>query len=226
MDPSRISKLLGATRLLRPPRKLLSTFGATRIRYHLVSPVDDMPHKTRLREGEVVSERPQILTPELLRDRFEGFGDDAREFADWIGQRYQDLLRALEYRFKNLDLTTRVLSEDLRTIASRIEADLDARELPQEAVIECPDAGWSLALMDLTLRQAAKSFPVNVGDLERRGMFDPGAARDSRRRREIESLFERAASEPEARPALSRKLKEYGLFSEYEDRFLALFAHR
>ncbi len=39
MKPELIRKFLKETRLLRPPKKLLSTFGATRIEYHLVSPV-------------------------------------------------------------------------------------------------------------------------------------------------------------------------------------------
>ncbi|HVE12522.1 MAG TPA: hypothetical protein VNI01_03940 [Elusimicrobiota bacterium] len=223
MEPALIAKLLGQTRLVRPPQKLLSTFGATRIEYHLVSPVDDLPNKTRLREGRVVSERPSILTPELLQERFEGFGEDSREFSEWINARYRDVLRALEYRFKNLDLTTRVLSEDFHAIAGRIREDVDARQVAHAAVIECPDSAWSLALMNLTLEQAARSFPVNVKDLDARGMFAADRGQDARRRREVESLLERARTDPALREAAGRKLREYGLFSEYEDRFLALF---
>lgn len=223
MDASTIEKFLRETRLIRPPKKLLATFGATRIQYHLVSPVEDLPNRTRLREGWVVSERPQILTPDTLRERFEGFGEDAREFSDWISQHFRELLRALEYRFKNQDLTTRVLSQPPRSMALSIRDDINTRDIAQATVIECPDAAWSLALMNFTLEQMRLSFPTNVRDFETHGLFEPGSNEARKRTHEIESLFARARNDPTVRRALSRKLKEYGLFERYEDRFFALF---
>jgi hypothetical protein len=223
MDAELIARFFKQTRLLRAPKKLLSTFGATNIEYHLVSPVEDLPNKTRLRRGHVTSERPAILTPELLRERFEGFGPDSNGFMDWLNQRHRDLLRALEYRFKNKDFTTSVLSEAPHATALRIKEDLEARDVSQSAVIECPDAAWSLALMNFTLEQAARSFPVNVRDLETHGLFEPGSNEARRRESEIERLFEQARADALARSALSAKLKEYGLFEKYEDRFLSLY---
>jgi hypothetical protein len=121
-----------------------------------------------------VSQRPQILTPHAFAERFQGFGDEAREFAQWLTQGYRDLLRALEYNFRNQGFETRVLSEKPRAVADRIKADLDARDQRDQTVIFCPDAGWSLALMKFTLDESARSFPTHVRDLERRGLFGPG----------------------------------------------------
>lgn len=223
MDRALLAKFLRETSLVVRPAKRLATFGATRIRYHLVSPIDETGERTRLREGLVVSERPKILTAESLRDRFEGFGEGAGEFARFLSEEYADLLRALEYRFRNQDLVSRVLKDDPREVAERIRKGLADSGAADSLLLRCPDAAWGLALMRFTLEESSRSFPVNVRDLERRGHFSPEGPEGSRRRAEIEELFSRAAADAPARAALGAKLREYGLFAEYEDRFLGLF---
>jgi len=223
MNSRVVSKLLRATEVVLPPRRALSAYGSTHINYHLVSPVEDMGDKTRLREGLVVSERPLILTPEILKERFEGFGEEGAEFARWLSREYQDVLRALEYKFRNKDFHTRVLSETPRIVTGRIKSDIESRSAKDTVLISCPDAGWSLALMKFTLDEAARAFPGHVRSYEEHGLFDPAAAALRGRKAEIESLFQRAESDPESRSVLGKKLKEYGLFSEFEDRYLALY---
>lgn len=223
MEKDPIPGLLSRIEILRAPTRRLAAFGATRIDYHLISDADGMPGRTRLREGAVVSSRPQILTPEAFRERFEGFGEEAADFARWLAGAYRDLLRALEYNFRNQGLAVRVLSDEPRLVAERMIADFEARGVADRLVIRCPDAAWSLALMKFALDEAARSFPGHVRDLERRGMFAPGGGEDARRRREVEALFADARKGPAAREALGTKLREYGLFAEYEDRFLSLF---
>ena len=223
MDSDDLKRFLSGTKLLRPPKHLLATFGATRIEYHMVSSIDRMPGKTRLREGFVVSDKPAVLTPEALKDRFEGFGPDAERFRDWLDTRFADVLRALEYRFKNADQKTSVLSSSVQETAERIKSDLDGRDLASAALIECPDTAWSLALMSFTLEEAKRAFPTNVRDLESRGRFDADGGAGRRRRAEVEALFAKAAGDSEARRRLGHALREYGLFAEYEDRFLSLF---
>jgi hypothetical protein len=171
MDGQLIKSFLERTKIVRSPRSALSTFGATQIVYHLISPIDDLTNKSRLREGRVDSERPKIITPDAFKERFQGFGEDSAEFAQWLSSSYKDLLRALEYNFKNQGFTARVISEAPPQVADRIVSDLDASDERKAAVILCPDAGWSLALMKLTLDEAKRSFPTNVQDLERRGRF-------------------------------------------------------
>ena len=223
MDSALLAKFLRETAVVVGPRRQLSTFGATRIRYHLVSPIDELGDRTRVREGLVVSERPQILTAEALRERFEGFGEESREFARWLSHEYRDLLRALEYKFRNQDLVTRVLHDDPREVAGRIQRDLESSDARDAVLLRCPDPAWSLALMRFTLDEASRSFPGNLRDLERRGAFSPGGAEGQRRRNEIEALFESAGRDAQAREALGQKLREYGLLDDYEERFLSLF---
>jgi hypothetical protein len=220
-DP--IARLLARTEILRAPSRRLATFGATRIEYHMISAADGLPDRTRLREGTVVSARPAILTPDAFKERFEGFGDEAAEYARWVSTSYRDLLRALEYNFRNQGLTARVISEKPELVSERMLADFDSRGVTDRAVIRCPDGAWSLALMKFTMDEAARSFPGHVRDLERRGMFAADGGEADRRRREVESLLDAARGDRSLRETLGAKLKEYGLFAEYEDRFLALF---
>jgi hypothetical protein len=223
MDASTFRDLAGQIKVLRAPGHTLATFGATRVTYHLVSPVEDLENRTRLRRGTVLSDKPKIITPDAFTERFKGFGRQARDFARWLTPAYRDLLRVLEYNFQNQDLTTRVISGAPQAVAERIIADLDLREARGEAVIGCPDAVWGLALMKFTLDHAARSFPEQVRDLERRGLFDPAGKEADRRRREVEQLFAAARKDRGVVELLGAKLREYGLFEEYEDRFLAFF---
>jgi hypothetical protein len=218
-----MNDLLAHTHILRSPKRHLATFGATRIEYHLVSPIDGLADRTRVREGTVVSARPHILTPDAFRERFEGFGDEGGDFARWLSSSYAELLRALEYNFRNQSLVASVVNDNPKTVAERLLADFDARGVDNRAVIRCPDGAWSLALMKFTLDEASRSFPGHVRDFERRGMFSPDAGIEDRRRREIESLLMRAKNDRSLVDELSLKLKDYGLFQDYEDRFLSLF---
>jgi hypothetical protein len=224
VDRELIDRYLREIRLLRPPKRLLSTFGTTRIEYHLVSPVEDMPGKTRLREGVVVSEKPAVLAPQTLLERFDGFGDEGRAFAEFIGREYAEFLRAVEYRFRNSGARTTVVGRSLQDTADSIQADLGSRDVAEAAVISCPDPAWSLALMKFTLDEASRSFPTHLRDLERRGFFDPGGPGARRRKAEIERLFSQASADAGARKVLGEKLREYGMFEDYEDRFLSLFS--
>lgn len=224
MDPKIIQSFLRQTEILRAPRKALATFGATKIDYHLVSPVETLENRTRLRQGTVISLKPKILTAEAFAQRFEGFGEEAREFGQWLSSSYRELLRSLEYNFKNQGFATRVVSEPPAAVADRIAAEIDSGEARDTALIRCPDSAWSLALMKFSLDESARSFPVHVRDLESRGLFNPEKRAGDQRRREIEELFSVAAADPAARQRLGKALREYGLFEQYEDRFLGLFA--
>ena len=70
MDQSLIFNYLKRTRIIEAPKSTLATFGATHIEYHLISPIDNLKDKTRLRQGEVISHKPQIITPQTLSERF------------------------------------------------------------------------------------------------------------------------------------------------------------
>ncbi|MHB2026291.1 MAG: hypothetical protein ACYCPQ_06590 [Elusimicrobiota bacterium] len=221
MESSVIRRFLRETSVICSPRRVLATFGSTAIDYYLVSPIEDMKDRTRVRQGRVLSEKPKILTAESLSERFSGFGEHAKDFSDWISGNYGEFLRALEYNFKNQDMSARVVSDHPSAVAGRIRGEIE--DAGNKALISCPDAAWSFALMKFSIDESARSFPVHVRDLDRRGLFNPSAALESRRRQEIEALFLDAARDRSFLDTLGRKLREYGLFDEYEAKFLSFF---
>ena len=224
MDNARALKILGATRVIRIPKKRLATFGDTRIPYHLVSGVENLPGRCRLREGNILAERPKILTPDAFKNRFHGFGPRAREFVDWMTESYGDVLRALEYYFKNSLEHTRVLHQDPKTVLENLRKEQEAQETPGSAVLFCPDAGWQLALMKFIVDETQRSFPIHLREMQERDFFNPEAREQKRRRREVEALLQAASRDRSLIKLLGEKLKTYDLFQEYEDSFLALLS--
>jgi hypothetical protein len=217
-----LREIIDQTVVLRFPRHRLATFGDSEIFYHLVTPHPDLPSRALLRSGSVKALRPKILTPDALRKRFEGFGEDAAGFERLLMDHFEDSFRGLEYVFHNHLATVVEHHRDARDLAAGIRRDLEERDAPRAAVIQGPARGWELSLMKFTLEEAGRSFPMNVRELEERDLFDPAQAALNRRRREVESLFRDAARSPEALKPLAAKLKEHGLFDEYQDRFFAL----
>ncbi|MBI4249625.1 MAG: hypothetical protein HY611_08990 [Elusimicrobia bacterium] len=226
MDRKEFYAILAQTRVLRPPVRRLNTFADTHIGYHLVSEVPEGPRLCRLRQGRVLAVRPKILTAEALQERYEGFGEEARKFADMLLRHSrEDSLRVLEYKFKNEFGGAQLIHEESQTVVERIVADLDERSVPYEAVLACPDPSWKFSLLKFTLDETRKSFPENIKELAEHDVFDAAGRGERRKNFEIETLFEKAARDPEAVRELGKKLKEFGLFELYQDRFFALFRH-
>jgi hypothetical protein len=66
-----------------------------------------------------------------------------------------------------------------------------------------------------------------VAELEQRGLFrvdSAGVPRDARNH--IEGLLEKTKREPSSAPELVAELNKWGLFHEYQDRFLSIFKRR
>jgi hypothetical protein len=215
--------LLEKTRVVRFPRHRLSTFGLSEIRYSLATSVSLLPPLSTLRTGRVTAERPRILTPDALSGRvFRGFGADAEQYENWLRDHYSDTFRALEYTFRHELLETVPHRLDARELAENIRRDLDSRGVDRAAVICGPEKGWPFAVMKFILEETTQSYPENVRDLERRGLFDPAQAELDGRRREVESLFARARSDASLQTELGALLRRHRLFEDYQDRFFAL----
>src|SRR5210317_41201 len=85
------------TKVVLPPRQTLETFGASTIRYHIVSELLDDVDRVRIRTGKVFSERPQIITPgNFAQQLLDGFGDQAKEYAEWLMQ-HNEMVNILKY---------------------------------------------------------------------------------------------------------------------------------
>lgn len=210
------------TRILRAPKHAISTFGTTTLRYVLLSFVTDQPACCRLREGEVTAERPQILTPEFWKNRFEGFGDDLAAYGEEIDRVYGDSLKGLEYRFKNNLRSTSLEHSPLPEVSDRTQKLMDSEDAPRTALLEGPDSLWSISIMKFIVDLSLRSFPLNMNELGERGLLNPEKHREGRERFEIEKLFQAAQKDRSRLSALGDYLKQTGRFQEYEDRFFAL----
>lgn len=219
---SNFQQALATTRLLRPPKRSLATFGTTTLQYVLLSTPGDQPGACRVREGTVTAERPQILTPGLWKERFEGFGADAEAYADHMHRLYGAALRALEYRFRNNLQSTTLEHAPFAELVDRVQTRLDREDALRTGLLQASDEHWSLAVMKFIVDTTLQSLPGNMRELQERGMFDPEAKADQRARMQIERLFAEATRDRSRINALGESLRASGLFSEYEDRFFAL----
>jgi hypothetical protein len=215
--------LLEQVQIVRSPKQLLATFGTTVLRYSVISALPEALDQCRLRTGLVTAQKPQILTPEHLQKRFEGFGNDAEGFGKALEQHYGESLKALGYVFRNELEHATVEHSPLAMMTDRIAGRIDDENQLRTTLMQAPDPIWSFAIMKFIVDLSLRSFPANVRELDERGLFNPGERERSRQRLEIERLFREAAANPPVRLKLGETLKSWGLFSEYEDRFFSLF---
>lgn len=226
MEPKDFREIVDSTVIMWPPKRVLASFGSTDIRYHLVSPLKKLyrgKEATRLRIGMVTAEKPRILTLESISDRFEGFGEDAAVFSELAEAIYNKELQALEYTFHNKGDKEETIAEKAGKVAKRICSVLEEKNPLHEALIMCPDYGWQFALMKFVLEETMRALPVHLRDYERRGWLGGEFIPRISRKEEIETMFKKAVNNRGVLKILGTKLKEYGLWDEYEDRFLSYF---
>ena len=73
------------TRVVVTPQSAIETFGTTRFHFSLVTEPLDEVETVRIRSGTIEAERPRILSPtHFSKVLLEGFGEEARDFADWL----------------------------------------------------------------------------------------------------------------------------------------------
>ena len=217
-----VRRLLAKVQVVRAPRHRLATFGETKIHYTLITDVIGMADRARVRTGFVTAERPALLTPETLRDKFAGFGTKARDLSEWLVNQYGDALRGLEYQFHNRAASTKIELQKPDALVARLLSEYDADDGIRKALLRGTDKLWELALMKFIVEETLSSFSSNVRELAEHGFFEGPDREANRREREIKSLFARARRNGALVPDLGRKLKEYGLFERYQDEFFSL----
>lgn len=216
------------TRIIRPPRRALATFGSTVIHYHVVSqPVyegifEDEHKDTVIRYGMVRADRPQIVTPGYL-SRSEGFGKEASEYLDYISNRFGSDAAGLLYKYKNEPQTTETVSGEPRDVAAKIRDELEADGKPLHTVLLGVDELWDVSVMKFIYEFTNESAKTNFDELNERNMFDDegGVPRDARRR--IDDLFQRAERREIDASLVHEELTRWGVFDEYQERFFRLF---
>lgn len=219
----RIQHAIEHTEVLRAPKQHLATFGTTNIYYYLVTELTEWANVVR--EGRVIAARPKIVTPSYLIN-LEGFSTQARRFIEMMVEKYPHE-PGIFYSYKNEPRDMNVASEPLKAVVDKIDQRIDSQRDPLSAIIKGVEDLWDVSLLKFTYELTRSSVSNNVAELERSGLLHTDAAgvpRDARNY--IEELFQKTKRDPSWAPELAAELRRWGLFYEYQDRFLSLFKKR
>ncbi len=230
LDPETIRQVSQQTAVLRAPRQALATFGHTAVSYYLLTePVYAEllgdSSETVVRHGHVMAERPQIVTPFYLLNLFRGF-EHGEEFAGYLAETFGANSPGLMYSYRNELEETSIVSDPLATVAGRLAADLEKQGEGLAAVIQGVDHLWDVSLMKFIYELTVSSLGSNVAELAHSGLLgmEGGLPRAARAR--IEQMFAAVARGSLNPTELKSELDRWGIFKEYEDRFLDLFRRK
>jgi len=227
MEPNDVQAIVERTTVVRPPAQPLATFGVTRVTYHLVTATilardDAAADESVIRTGVVTANRPQLVTPTYLLNLFEGF-EHGEEFARYLRATHGPNAPGLLYSYRNELTDTSVVSDPPEAVAHRLADQLNREGQVHAAVIRGVDHYWDVSLMKFIHDLTVGSLGQTIGDLERHGLLgiDRGIPRAARSR--IEEMFAGVAAGEIDPVHLKQELDRWGLFAEYEDRFLGMF---
>ena len=159
-----------SARFVLEPSHRLETFGNTLVNYHLVSELDDHPGKIRVREGRLEAHQPLVITPRFQDVEFEGFGDEAREYFEFL-KRNEEHLRILQYGYhlKSDNFSEQIVTDRLSVVVERVKKSVIDSNDKFAAVIQCVDEPWDVALVELWLREIKRSAKGNIDELQANG---------------------------------------------------------
>jgi hypothetical protein len=228
IEDERIKEAVKNTEILRPPKRSLATFGTTNVYYYLVtepaySELVKSATETVIREGRVIAESPKIVTP-LYLSHLEGFSAEAKRYLDSLIHRYGSHAPGLFYTYKNEPKGLNIVSNNLLAVVDKLNHDIDKRGDPLTSIIRGQDELWDVSLMKFIYEMTRTSLPDNLMQMETRGLLDMdarGVPADARVR--IEELFKMVSAGDLEPGELKKELDRWGLFEEYEDRFLSIF---
>lgn len=219
IDP-KIQYAIEHTEVVRPPKQSLATFGSTNVYYYLVTELMDSANVVR--EGRVIAAKPKIVTPAYLIN-LEGFSSQARRFIEMMAEKHPHEA-GIFYSYKNEPKEMNIVSDPWDTVVSRIGQQIDSHGDPLTAIIKGVEEMWDVSLLKFTYELTNNSVHNNVAEMERSGLLrmdNEGVPADARR--SIEELFEKTQRDPSYANILVAELKRWGLFQQYQDRFLSLF---
>ncbi|MFH1067526.1 MAG: hypothetical protein V1746_06460 [bacterium] len=161
------------TQVVLSPQRRLETFGTTLLNYYLITEEMDSVDESTVREGRILAERPEILTPShLSRLLLEGFGEQAESFAKALGQQGKSLA-ILKYGFhvKKSDVRTYQVHEPLQAVADQVKEQVRDKNDPLAVVLTGVDDGWEVCLLKFMMDMVTASGSGNVDDLHQRGLL-------------------------------------------------------
>ncbi|TET26093.1 MAG: hypothetical protein E3J67_02445 [Dehalococcoidia bacterium] len=228
IEGERIRYTVEHTEILRPPKQTISTFGVTNLYYYLLtepiySEITKDVTETVIREGRVIAERPQIVTPYYL-SRLEGFSSEARKYLSALIKVHGANAPGLFYTYKNEPNELTIVSDNLLAVVDKLNAEIDKRGDPLVSIIKGEDELWDVSLMKFIYEMTRSSLSDNIRQMGTRGLLDvddSGIPAGVRVR--IDELFARVSQGEYEPRELKAELERWGLFEEYQDRFFAIF---
>ncbi|TAK21480.1 MAG: hypothetical protein EPO26_14115 [Chloroflexota bacterium] len=232
LNPDDVRLIVENTRIVRPPKQLLATFGTTILHYYVVTepsyvglPGAGTEEESVIRTGTVTSARPQLVTPSYLMNLFQGF-EHGQEFARYLRSTYGADAPGLMYSYKQEPTDTNVVSDRPDIVAARIAEEMDRDGKSLAVVIRGVDQFWDISLAHFIHALTIGSVPTHAADFAKRGLLAQEGGMPRAAREKIDTMFRAVqAGEIEASD-LKTEIDRWGLFGEYEDRFLNLFRKR
>ncbi len=168
-----VAYALEMTRVLHVPDRRIDTFGTTEFQFVLVSELMDHVGQVRVRSGRIEAGRPVILRPDPEPDvTFEGFGDQADAFREWIREHHAGLaFLRYGFSFSKSSVTENVVHEPLETVQDRLVEEAVRSGNPMSAVISGVDDTWEISLLRFSVEMIQKSSGINIFDFKRRGLL-------------------------------------------------------
>jgi hypothetical protein len=157
-------------RILLSPSHQLETFGSTLVNYHLISELEDHPGKIRVREGRLEAHQPRIITPRFGEITTEGFGEEAKEYLEFL-KANESNLRILQYGYhlKSDNFSEQIITDSLSAVVDRVKSDVIASGDKFAAVIHGVDEPWDIALVEFWRREVERSAGKNIKELNDSG---------------------------------------------------------
>lgn len=238
----KIKQAIDDTEVILDPIELISSHSSTTVRYYMLTvPMylqfegRNKDSETVVREGKITWQKPKLLTPSYML-RLEGFSEEARRALEMLASEDDDLAMVL-YKLKLAKDSEKmdIVSESLNSVLDRIINDINKRGEKHTAIIKGVDEFWDVSLSKFTQELMTKSaYLSQLPDMLERsavGMNSKGfpvVTRDGAgvpiaAMKEIELLF-KLFENGEIRPSrLKGELDRWGVFEQYQDRFLGFF---
>lgn len=161
------------TKIVLPPEKRIQTFETSVLNYYLVTEDMDQVNLTHVREGKIVAERPQIMSPHhFAKLALDGFGDKASEFAELISK-HSEHFAILQYGFNltKSDIRHYEVHEPMDEVLDRVLQEAKDKKDPLATVLSGIDDAWEVSLVKFTIELASASGEANFRELRRRGLL-------------------------------------------------------
>jgi hypothetical protein len=213
-----------ATRLVYLPPRLLETFGESNVQYQVFSEDLDNPSLVHLRHGQVTAARPQIITPHcFLQEMTENFSEEAKQYLSEVMSK-DDTACFLRYglRFSKQEYGEETFGGQVEECAEQAAKDAQDDFHALRGVVIGDDDTWEISLLHLITTLVKRSLPHHARQLADRGLLAMDRGVPFGVRQEIQAEFAACDTLSKARN-LGAKLRDYGLFEQYEDEFYSLY---